>query len=336
MVAAAPTGGSAGPPVVAVLPLTSISGDSSKDFIAAGIAESLISSLAKLPTVTVLSRASVSEARGRSSDRAALAKDLGATYFVEGSVQESGGRLRVTLNLVRADQSVAWGDQMEGRLEKIFDLQSRLAVALSTALDVRVSPEVRQRMNARATASPDALTAYWQGRALLERRDVKGNLEAATAAFSKALTLDPRFALAHAALGEAYWHQYVETRDPVWAQRATDEGLTALRLDANEPAVRYTLAVTLAGTGKLEGSGRGTASCPGHATQLSTMRDDSSARCWPATGPRWTRRSWNSTEPLRCARRSGGTTARSGRACCSGADTRSRRGFHQGHRTAAR
>jgi len=238
---------SAGPPVVAVLPLTSISGDSSKDFVAAGIAESLISSLATLPSVTVLSRASVTEARGRSSDRSTLAKDLGATYFVEGSVQESGGRLLVTLNLVRSDQSVAWGDQMEGRLEEIFDLQSRLAAALSNALDVRVSPEVRQRMNARATASPEALTAYWQGRALLERRDVKGNLEAATAAFSKALTLDPRFALAHAALGEAYWHQYVETRDPVWAQRATDEGLTALRLDANEPAVRYTLAVTLTG-----------------------------------------------------------------------------------------
>ena len=77
--------------MIAVLPLSNISGDASKDFIAAGIAESLISSLAAVPAVTVLSRASVAEARGRLKDLAALTKDLGATYLVEGSVQESGG-----------------------------------------------------------------------------------------------------------------------------------------------------------------------------------------------------------------------------------------------------
>ena len=240
------------PPVVAVLPLSNISGDPSKEFVAAGIAESLITSLAALPTVTVLSRASVTEARGRSAGPSALAKDLGVTYFVEGSIQESGGQLRVTLNLVRFDRSVAWGDRAEGRLDQIFDLQARLAMMLTAALNVRVSPAERQRMTAQVTASTEALTAYWQGRALMDRRNVRGNLDAAVAAFSKALTLDSRFALAHAALGEAYWFQYVDTREPTWSQKATDAGFTALRLDADEPVVRYTLAVTLAGTGKLE------------------------------------------------------------------------------------
>jgi eukaryotic-like serine/threonine-protein kinase len=257
------------PPVVAVLPFTNISGDSSNDFVAAGIAESLISSLAALPTVTVLSRASVAEARGRSALPSALAKDLGATYFVEGSLQESAGRLRVSLNLVKADRSVAWGDTVEGVFEQIFDLQSRLARALTGALEVRVSAAERQRMNAPPTASPEALSAYWQGRALLERRDIKGNVEAAVTAFQQAIAIDPRFALAQAALGESYWRKYIETNDVEWTRKAIEAGGAALRLDADQPEVRYTLAVTLAGSGRLteavEELNRALAMRPGYA-----------------------------------------------------------------------
>lgn len=240
------------PPVVAVLPLANISGDAAKDFISAGIAESLISSLASLPAVTVLSRASVSEARSQHAESSALARDLGATYLVEGSVQESGGRLRVSLNLVRPDRSVAWADSVDGEFERIFDLQSRLAGALTGALAVRVSPDQRQRMNVPPTSNPESLSAYWRGRALFERRDAKGNLDAAIAAFEEAIRLDNRFALAHAALGAGFWTKYIDTRSPEWTQKAIDAGTTALRLDPDRAEVRYTLAVTLAGSGRTE------------------------------------------------------------------------------------
>jgi tetratricopeptide (TPR) repeat protein len=249
---ATPPPGASSPPVVAVLPLANMSGDPSRDFIAAGIAESLISSLAAIPTVTVLSRASVAEARGRVSQQSALAKDLGATYLVEGSVQESGGRLRVSLNLVRPDRSVAWGDNIEGAFERIFDLQSRLASALTSALSVRVSATEREQMNTPPTSSPDALAAYWRGQALFERRDLKGNLDAAIGAFGEAIRVDNRFALAHAALGAAYWEKYIETRETEWTRKAIDEGTTALRIAPDQPEVRYTLAVTLAGSGRPE------------------------------------------------------------------------------------
>ena len=239
------------PPVIAVLPLANVSGDVGKDFIAAGIAESLISSLAAVPTITVLSRASVNEARGRLTDQAALTKDLGATYLVEGSVQESGGMLRVSLNLVRPDRSVAWGDSVEGKFDRIFDLQSRLASALTNALVIRVSPRERERMNAQPTTSPEALSAYWQGSALLERFDVKGNVEVAVGAFQRALSLDPRFALAHAGLGQAYRRKYIDTREQIWAQRAIEEASIALKLDPDRAEVRYALALTLASGGRL-------------------------------------------------------------------------------------
>ena len=246
----APSGNASAPPVVAVLPLQNISGDPSRDFVAAGIAESLISSLAAVPSVTVLSRASVAEARSRIKDSGALTKDLGATFLVDGSVQESGGTLRVSLSLVRQDRSVAWADTIEGTFERIFDLQSRLASALSSALVVRVSASEQARMNDQATSDPQALAAYWRGQTLLERRDIKGNLDASIAAFSDAVARDNNFALAHAALGAAYWAKYLETSVADWTQKAVDAGTTALRLDPGRPEVRYTVALTLSGRGR--------------------------------------------------------------------------------------
>src|SRR5688572_3356253 len=221
------------PPVIAVMPLANVSGDPAKDYVAAGIAESLISSLASLPSVTVLSRASVTEARSRAKDEAAPAKDLGATYVVNGSVQESNGRLEITLNLVNPDPTVAWGDSLEDAFDRIFDLQSRLANALTTALVVRVSASERERMNTQPTDNPDALSAYWQGKVLLERSDVKGNTEAAISAFRRAIGIDSRFALAHAALSQSYRRKYNETREPTWAGQAIDSANTVLRLDPN-------------------------------------------------------------------------------------------------------
>lgn len=243
--------GSPAPPVIAVLPLTNVSGDAGKDFIAAGIAESLISSLATLPTVTVLSRASVKEAQTRLSDHQALTKDLGAAYLVEGSLQESAGTLRVSLNLVRRDRSVAWADSVEGRFDEIFALQSRLASMLAQALSVRVSAAQQQRMTSASTNDPGALSAYWQGVALLERKDVKGTIEAAISSFGAALRADPRFALAHGGLGQAYRLKYIETRDPAWAQRAIEEAANALRLDPDRAEVRYVMALALSTSGRL-------------------------------------------------------------------------------------
>lgn len=238
------------PPVVAILPLTNASGDADKDYLAAGVAESLVTSLASLPSITVLSRRSVVDARTRQVDTAGLARDLDATYLVDGSVQQSGDRLRIALTLLRPDGSVAWGESVEGLAGSIFDLQARLAAALSGALQVRLSAEERSRLEQAPTSVPEALQAYWQGQALLERRDMRGNVDAAIAAFSRAVTLDPRYALAYAALGEAYWTRWSFTRDQTDVDRAIDAGTSALRLDGDRAEVRYALAITLAGSGK--------------------------------------------------------------------------------------
>ncbi|HXG89826.1 MAG TPA: tetratricopeptide repeat protein [Vicinamibacterales bacterium] len=239
-------------PVVAVMPLTNASGDASKDFMALGVAENLITRLAALPSVTVLSRSTVVEARGRNSELAALAKTLDATYFVEGSVQQAGASLSINLNLLRPDGSVVWADVVQGAFENIFDLQSRLAASLSAALQVQLSAADRAMLARQPTMNADALAAYWRGRTLFERKDVKGNLLVALESFDHAIALDPKYASAHAARGEALWAQYLESRRPDHARAAIDAGKAASNLDPNSAEARLALAVTLAGTGQPE------------------------------------------------------------------------------------
>ena len=240
------------PPIVAVMPLTNASGDSSKEYLALGVAENLITRLAGLPSITVLSRSAVADARNRTRELPALAAQLDATYLVDGSVQQAGDQIRINLSLVRPDASIAWADTVEGRFDGILALQTRLASALAQAVLVQLSAADRATLAQQATTSAEALSSYWRGRALFERRDIKGNLEAALASYDEAVKLDPRFADAYAARGEALWTRYGVLRDPKDAADAVTANTTALRLDPNRPEVRNALATTLAGTGQLD------------------------------------------------------------------------------------
>ena len=241
---------SARSPVVAVMPLTNASGDPAKDYVATGVAENLVTQLAGVPSITVLSRAAVNDAQSRNKDVASLALELDATYLVDGSVQLSGERLRIDLRLVDPNGSVAWADNVEGDFDDVFDLQRQLTAAVAQALSVRLSAADRASFAQQLTANPEALAAYWRGRALLDRRDIKGNTTAALAAFDEAVSLDASFADAHAGRGEALWSLYAESRDSGQARAASEAATAALRLNPNRPEVRYTLAVILAGTGQ--------------------------------------------------------------------------------------
>jgi eukaryotic-like serine/threonine-protein kinase len=240
------------PPVVAVLPLTNASADASRDYLSTGVAENLITRLAAIPSLTVLSRAAVNEIQNRSGDLRALSSELGATYLVDGSVQQVGERLRIDLRLLEPNGTVAWADDVEGSFAQVFELQSRLTAALAQALSVRLSAADRATLAQQPTSNPDALDSYWRGRTLLERREIPQNVQAALTAFDDALRLDSRFADAHAARGEALWLLYLESRNAEQARAAVEAGTTALRLNPNRPEVRYTLAVTLAGTGQAD------------------------------------------------------------------------------------
>ncbi len=237
-------------PVIAVLPLTNATGSDANDYLAAGVADSLVTSLASLPTVTVLSRSTVDEARTRRSKPGDVARDLGATFVVDGTVQGAGSQIRIGLNLIRQDGSVAWSDAVEGAADRVFEMQARLAAALGGALSVQMSPADRARLGTPPTSNAAALDAYWRGRAMLERRDTPGNLQRAVVAFNEALRQDSRFPDALGALAEAYWELYRATNEGKWAALALQSGRNALLVAPDQPSVRLALARTLVDSGR--------------------------------------------------------------------------------------
>ena len=241
---------SVGRPVIAVLPFTNLSGDPSKAYLGVGIADTLTTSLGRLSSVSVVSRSARQESGElKTTDVAKIARDLGATMLVQGSVQQSGDRLRVSANLVMADGKVVWSGDSEASLSDLFPLENRLASVLIDALRITVSSEERQRLTGPPTANRDALDAYWQGLAVLDRADDL-NIDEAISRFQRAITIDPQFALAHAGLGEAHRRKSVIANDAAQMTRAIEEVSEALRLDPDQTEVRLSLANVYRSTGR--------------------------------------------------------------------------------------
>jgi serine/threonine protein kinase/tetratricopeptide (TPR) repeat protein len=235
-------------PMIAVLPLANLSGDPSNDYIGVGVAETLTTDLAAVSGITVVSR-SMPEVPKGSKDLVRLAHDLGVGFLLDGGVQENDRRLKVTVRLIRADGSVAWGNSFEGTSAELFMIESSLANSLIGALQLQLTQTERIKLGKQPTSDVAAFADYAKGRTLLERVDVPGNLDQAIQLFSAALERDRNFSLAYAGLGEAYWARYQQTKDPDWTIKARQSTLEALRLDPNQPAVRRSLAIIYRGNG---------------------------------------------------------------------------------------
>jgi serine/threonine-protein kinase len=234
--------------VVAILPLT----DAGSNQIGVGLADVLVTSLARVPGVTMISRDATLPYRDRQKSAAAIARELGADLLVDGSVQASGSSLRVTLNLHRpASNQVLWSGSHDGDLAGIFTLQNEAATALSQAVQVSLTRDQQRRLKrAPPTANAEAFADYLQARSFLDRPDVKANVERSVALFESAIAKDPRFARAHAGLGEAHWQLFSTTRDDAWSGKALLAITESLRLDPEDSSARRSLAVFYAGSGR--------------------------------------------------------------------------------------
>jgi tetratricopeptide (TPR) repeat protein len=159
--------------------------------------------------------------------------------------------VRIVAQLLRADTgAVAWSDTYEATAASWFDVQPRIADDLARALRPDISPVERRRLKESVSADPAAFADYAQAWSYLERFDVPGNLDHAIALFQSAVRKGPRFARAHAGLGDAYWRKFRATNDPQWAAKAREAITEALRLDPDDPGVHYALAVLLRDTGR--------------------------------------------------------------------------------------
>jgi tetratricopeptide (TPR) repeat protein len=209
--------------------------------------------LSRVPGITVVSRSDTLPYRDRRKGRDAIARELGATYIVDGTLQRSGLQVRITLSLLRAGSNlVGWSNTYDGNTESIFALQREVAEALGQFVRLNLSTEERRRINVAPTSNSEALADYMQARAFLERPDVKGNLDRAITLLHGAIVKDAQFAWAHASLAEAYWQRYRENKDIDWSVKARDEAAEALRLDGHDAAVRFSVAALYRNTGRAD------------------------------------------------------------------------------------
>jgi len=193
------------PPAIAVLPFTNMSGDPEQDYFADGITEDIITNLSLWRTFPVISRNSSFTFRGQSHNLKQVANELGARYIVEGSVRKGGNRVRITAQLIDAEEDHhLWSEKWDRTLEDIFDVQDEVSETIAR----RSAPSVRgHEQNRLIRKRPENLSAweeYLQGLQCYHERQRKdyedSGLAQARQHFEKAIALDPTLSDAHSYL----------------------------------------------------------------------------------------------------------------------------------------
>jgi len=237
-------------PVIAVMPLARAGADPQEEALGAGVADVLTTSLSKVSGVTVIPRSSLTGS-SNPTDPAALARSVGATAVVNGSLMKVQDRIRVVVQLTRpASKALFWSETFDGSMDEIFALQGRIGAAVAGALQLRLRESDRAVLQQPVASNPHAFAEYSLGRSLLERHDIAANVSAAAEAFERAIARDHRFSRAFAGAGEAYFWRFLSSRDDHWRELAQERVLEALRLDPEDVEVRCALARIYLDTGR--------------------------------------------------------------------------------------
>jgi TolB-like protein/DNA-binding winged helix-turn-helix (wHTH) protein len=245
--AAPPAAVAQGRTSVAVLPFANLTGDATKDYLCDGMAEELINTLTRVPGLKVPARTSSFSYKGRNTDIRQIARDLGVGTIVEGSVRSAGREIRITAQLIdAADGTHLWSQTYDREFTGLFELQDELATTIEQALQLKLSsgaPVVVTQ--APPTRDVEAYQLTLQGFSVLERpnpdwRKVTSN---AMDLFQRALTRDPKYALAYA--GVATVHLVSTSMGKSWKEghvAAEQAAQQALALDPNSAKAEAILA----------------------------------------------------------------------------------------------
>ncbi len=231
------SGSASGKKSIAVLPFANQSAESENAaFFADGIHDELLTRLAKIGELKVISRTSVMEYRDTTKKMREIGAELGVGTILEGGVQRAGNRVRINVQLVNArNEENLWANSYERELNtaNIFSIQSEISIAISTALRATLTPDERERLAAVPTGSIEALEAYFTGKQLADQRN-EAAIKAAIPKFEQAISYDPDFALAHAGLAYAWllMPEYSATIDRSLTRKKSEQA-AARSLDLN-------------------------------------------------------------------------------------------------------
>jgi len=214
---------------IAVLPFENRSRDPENAYFADGIQDEILTRLAKIADLKVISRTSTQHYKSAPENLSEIARQLGVAHIVEGSVQKSGDSVRVNVQLIKAaNDSHLWADTFDRKLTDIFSVESEVAKAIADQLRAKLTGQEEQVIAAKPTDNPEAYDAYLRGLAYsLKTSFTPANALGAQKYLKEAVRLDPKFALAWALLSYT---------DAVGYRTATLQPTVALREEARQAA----------------------------------------------------------------------------------------------------
>jgi serine/threonine protein kinase/tetratricopeptide (TPR) repeat protein len=218
---------------IAVLPLVNVSGDPEEEYFADGVTDELITELAQVGELRVISRTSVMTYKGAKKPLPQIARELGVDAVVDGSVQRSGDKVRINAELIQASTDrLLWAKSYERDLSDILTLQSAIAKAIVDEVQVKVTPQEQVRLVRSQQVNPEAHEAYLAGRFYWNKRTAEGVNKSITY-FDQAVAKDPSYALAYAGLADSYHSLPELTTMPIAEAfpKARTAAMKALELD---------------------------------------------------------------------------------------------------------
>ncbi len=227
---------------IAVLPFDNLSDDKENTaFFSDGMHEDILTTLANIPELRVISRTSVQEYRGTTKKIPQIGRELSVAYILEGSVRRAGNQVRITGQLIRAaNDEHLWAKSYDRELtpKEVFSIQAALATEIASALKAVLSPETKKLLERRPTDNLAAYDLYLKARQIW---DARGNAEQQESRLRAALELDPGFAVAWAQLGRVHASIYSTARDRTAGRLAQAKAAvdTAVRLAPDLPEVIF-------------------------------------------------------------------------------------------------
>ncbi|HKS75717.1 MAG TPA: winged helix-turn-helix domain-containing protein [Terriglobales bacterium] len=222
---------------LAVLPLENLSSDS-QDYFADGMTDELITDLAQISALRVISRTSIMPYKGVRKPLSQIARELNVDAVVEGTVLRSDKQIRITAQLIRAPADVhLWAQSYEGDLQDTLALQKQVARAIADQIRIKLTPRETAALNNVKVVNPEAYEDYLKGQYFANKRTPDG-LKKAADYFHQAIAIDPNYALPHAGLADIYQ----VTEQPLLAR---EEVQKALSLDDQSAEAHNSLANVL-------------------------------------------------------------------------------------------
>jgi TolB-like protein/DNA-binding winged helix-turn-helix (wHTH) protein/Flp pilus assembly protein TadD len=234
-----------------VLPLDNLSGEASQDYFADGMTDELITDLAQISALRVISRTSAMVYKGARKPLPQIARELNVDAVVEGTVLRSGDQVRITAQLIQAaDDKHLWAESYEGNVRDTLALQNKVAAAIAEQIRIKLNPQEQAALKNARVVNPEAYESYLKGRYFWNKRTAN-SLKAALAYFNQAIEEDPKYAQAYSGLADTYallgdWQYGVMTPKEA-LPKAKAAAMKALELDDSLSEAHNSLAFCLDG-----------------------------------------------------------------------------------------